>query len=60
MDISSAVHSLRQGKSVAFPPEAKTQEFAEKLDAQDEIRQLRDEFILPTKGSLKKTALTCK
>jgi kynureninase len=59
MDVSAAVETLRQGQSPAFPPEAKKRGFAEKLDAQDELGHLREQFVLPTRGSLKKKALKC-
>ncbi|OIW22804.1 kynureninase [Coniochaeta ligniaria NRRL 30616] len=60
MDISAAVETLRKGQSPAFPAEAKKRGFAEKLDAQDELRHLREEFILPTTKSLRKKALDSK
>lgn len=60
MDVSAAVEALRQGQTPNFPPEAKKHTFAEKLDAQDELRHLRGQFNIPTKGSLRKKALTCK
>lgn len=57
MDVSAAVESLRRGQCPAFPPDAAKRLFAEKLDAQDELRHLREQFILPTTRSLKKKAL---
>jgi len=59
MDVSAAVKTLRQGQRPAFPAEAKARKFAEELDAQDELRHLRDEFLIPTIRSLKKTSLDC-
>ncbi|KAH8902849.1 hypothetical protein BR93DRAFT_902996 [Coniochaeta sp. PMI_546] len=59
MDIAAAVETLRNGQCPVFPPEAKKHGFAEKLDAQDELRHLRDQFNIPTRSSLKKKALDC-
>ncbi|ORY67803.1 kynureninase [Pseudomassariella vexata] len=56
MDFSVAVDELRAGEPVAFPSDANTLQFASALDAQDPIN-LRDQFILPTRASLKKKAL---
>lgn len=38
--------------------DAHTKEYAERLDAQDPLRQLRKEFIIPTKSDLKRKTLT--
>ncbi|KAG6038294.1 Kynureninase 1 [Claviceps citrina] len=57
MDLPAFVHRLRSGASPGFPREANTLAFAQSLDAQDQLAHLRDEFVLPTKASLKKTAL---
>lgn len=37
---------------------AHTREYAEALDAQDPLRQFRDEFIIPSKKDLKRKILT--
>jgi len=60
MNVPAAVEMLRQGQVPAFPAEATKRTFAEKLDAQDELRHLRGQFNIPTKSSLRKKALTCK
>lgn len=57
MDLSAFVERLRSGAPPKFPADADSLQFAQKLDSQDTLRHLRDEFILPTKGSLKKRAL---
>ncbi|KAK2068101.1 hypothetical protein P8C59_002765 [Phyllachora maydis] len=57
MDFASLVKVLRSGQTAEFPEDADSLEFARSLDAQDKLGHLRDQFILPTKGSLKKTAL---
>ncbi|OAQ62891.1 kynureninase [Pochonia chlamydosporia 170] len=57
MDLSSFVQRLRNGAAPKFPADANTLAFAQKLDAEDSLKHLRDEFVLPTKGSLKKKAL---
>lgn len=36
---------------------ANTREYAEALDAQDPLRQFRDEFIIPSKQDLKRKTL---
>ena len=60
MDVPAAVETLRSGELPPFPAQAKKRAFAEQLDAQDVLAHLRDEFIIPTKGSLRKKALSCK
>lgn len=57
MELPQYVDRLRAGKGADFPAEAKTLSFAQKLDSQDSLAHLRDEFIIPTKASMKKTAL---
>lgn len=57
MDLPAFVERLRSGAPPKFPADADSLQFAQKLDSQDSLRHLRDEFILPTKGSLKKRAL---
>ncbi|KAF5123994.1 Kynureninase 1 [Metarhizium anisopliae] len=57
MDLASFVDRLRNGSAAKFPADANTLAFAQKLDSQDQLKHLRDEFVLPTKGSLKKRAL---
>jgi kynureninase len=60
MDVEAAVKTLRQGQTPAFPTEAKKFAFAEKLDAEDELRHLREQFNIPTKSSLRRKALGCR
>lgn len=57
MDFDACVERLRSGAAVKFPPDANSLAFAQHMDGQDKLRHLRDEFILPTKSSLKKRAL---
>lgn len=57
MDLPAYVERLRSGAPPKFPADANSLQFAQKLDSQDSLRHLRDEFILPTKASLKKKAL---
>lgn len=57
MELSSFVERLRAGEPVKFPSDANSLSFARELDSQDSIAHLRDEFHIPTKASLKKTAL---
>jgi kynureninase len=35
-----------------------TRDYAERLDQQDPLKHLRDEFIIPTKADLKRKTLT--
>lgn len=57
MELSAYAERLRGGAAAKFPADANSLEFAQKLDSQDELSHLRYEFILPTKTSIKKTAL---
>lgn len=57
MDLTVFVERLRSGAPPKFPADADSLQFAQRLDSQDSLRHLRGEFILPTKGSLKKKAL---
>ncbi|KAJ4165499.1 hypothetical protein LMH87_007129 [Akanthomyces muscarius] len=57
MDLSAYSERLRGGAPAKFPADANSLEFAQKLDSQDALSHLRHEFILPTKTSIKKTAL---
>lgn len=44
--------------SFADDPQAFTKEYAESLDARDPLRNLRDEFIIPTRNDLTRKTLT--
>jgi kynureninase len=57
MELSSFVERLRSGSSPKFPHDANSLDFARNLDSQDKLSHLRDEFVLPTKKSLKKKSL---
>ncbi|KAL7936572.1 pyridoxal phosphate-dependent transferase [Trichoderma chlorosporum] len=57
MDLPTYAERLRSGAPPKFPADANSLQFAQKLDSQDSLRHLRDEFILPNKASLKKRAL---
>ncbi|KPM37542.1 Kynureninase 1 [Neonectria ditissima] len=57
MELSTFVDRLRNGDAAKFPHDANSLAFAQRLDSQDSLRHLRDEFILPTKTSLRKKAL---
>lgn len=57
MELQTFVDRLRSGEAPKFPHDANTLDFAQKLDSQDSLRYLRDEFVIPTKASLKKKAL---
>lgn len=57
MSLDSFATALLEGKAANFPPEANTLEFAKSLDAQDDLRHLREQFNIPTKGSLRRKTL---
>ena len=57
MDLPAFVDRLRSGEAPKFPSDANSLAFAQKLDSQDSIRHLRDEFVIPTKASLRKKSL---
>ncbi|KAK6855275.1 hypothetical protein PG995_008807 [Apiospora arundinis] len=58
MDFQAIVERLRAGQDPKFPANANSLEYAEALSSQDPLKHLKDEFILPTKGSLRKKGLT--
>ncbi|KAK1702477.1 kynureninase 2 [Colletotrichum lupini] len=58
MDFNAFAEQIRSGSQAKFPANANTISFAQQLDAQDKLAYLRNEFIIPTKGSLKKKSLT--
>ncbi|PFH60080.1 hypothetical protein XA68_11498 [Ophiocordyceps unilateralis] len=57
MSLSAYVDKLRRGQAPDFPADADSAAFAKSLDQQDGLRHLRDEFLLPSKASLRKRAL---
>ncbi|EJP70018.1 kynureninase-like protein [Beauveria bassiana ARSEF 2860] len=57
MDLPAYVERLRGGAAAKFPANANSLDFAQRLDSQDKLSHLRYDFILPTKTSIKKSAL---
>jgi len=57
MSLDSFATTLLEGKPPNFPPEANSLEFARSLDAQDELRHMREQFNIPIKGSLRRKTL---
>ncbi|KAK3313651.1 kynureninase 2 [Apodospora peruviana] len=57
IDFNSEVEMPRAGQAPAFPPDANTLSYAKTVDAQDSLRPLRDQFIIPSIGSLKQKTL---
>lgn len=59
MDFVATADQIRSGKKPAFDSSL---EYAQSLDKADALRPLRDEFIFPTKASLKSKSLrgTCR
>ncbi|KAI1338453.1 kynurenine hydrolase-like protein [Xylariaceae sp. FL0016] len=53
MDFDTLQQTIAKGGALSFAPECNDIKYARSLDAQDPIRHLRDEFIFPTKESLK-------
>lgn len=56
-DLQVCAERLRRGAAPDFPPDAGELAFARRLDAQDVLRPLRAEFVLPSRASLRKRAL---
>ena len=56
-DFRSFVQAFRAGKKPEFPTKAKSIEYARQLDSQDKLNHLRNEFTIPTRGSLRKNGL---
>ncbi|KAK3334176.1 kynureninase 2 [Cercophora scortea] len=56
-EFTTKLKTLLAGETPVFPSEATTLEYAQTLDAQDELRHLRDQFIIPTRRFIKKKAL---
>lgn len=54
----SSVKTLGGGQKPEFPPEAKSIAYARQLDSQDKLGNLRDQFNIPTRSSLRKKALS--
>ncbi|KAK4131571.1 kynureninase 2 [Trichocladium antarcticum] len=59
-EYQSLIKAFRAGQKPDFPAHSKSVEYARQLDAEDTISSLRDDFIIPTKGSIKKKALDGK
>ena len=57
MEFNAILDSLRRGEGAKFPANASARAFAKKLDAQDPVRHLQEQFVFPTKSSLKKKSL---
>lgn len=55
MDFSATAGQIRSGKKPAFSDFSR--EHARSLDESDPIKHLRNEYIFPTKASLKSKAL---
>ncbi|KAH8886050.1 kynureninase [Thozetella sp. PMI_491] len=58
MDTLLLTAELRAGRQAKFPAHANTRDYAQGLDFQDHLASLRNNFIIPTKGSLNKTAVS--
>ena len=57
-ELTSKAKLIRAGQIPQFPSAATSREYAEALDAQDQLAPLRDSFLIPTVSSLKKKALS--
>lgn len=60
MELPTYIKGLRNGAPAtdALPAKAASLAFAKLLDSQDELKELRSKFIIPTKASLAKTSLS--
>ncbi|KAL2158160.1 hypothetical protein VTH06DRAFT_4728 [Thermothelomyces fergusii] len=56
-EYQSLIDAFRGGQKPEFPSNFDSREYARELDAQDKLGWLRDSFVIPTKGSLRKKAL---
>jgi kynureninase len=57
MDVILAIESLRRSTPVEWPLDAQKLEFAEQLDHDHNLVNLRDEFLIPTKAQLQRRSL---
>ena len=60
MEFAAVVERIRAGQPAGFPANGDDIAFARQLDAQSPLQNLRDEYIYPTKSSIKKKALDGK
>lgn len=60
MDFTTVVERIRSGQPAGFPERANDLTFAQELDALDPVQKLRNDYIYPTRDSLKKRALNGK
>ncbi|KAF2717274.1 kynureninase 2, partial [Polychaeton citri CBS 116435] len=58
MDAKAAIQTLRDGSKPAFPATANQLDFAQSLDKDSNLVNLRDDFIIPTKAELHRKSLT--
>ncbi|KAK4236847.1 kynureninase 1 [Achaetomium macrosporum] len=56
-EYQSFIKALRAGKKPEFSPDSKSIDYARKLDAQDKLRALRNNFNIPSRRSLRTRAL---
>ncbi|CAK7225890.1 Kynureninase (L-kynurenine hydrolase) [Sporothrix curviconia] len=56
--VAELATALRAGQTPAFAANANTRAYAAELDAQDPVRHLRDEFIVPTKQMINRSSLS--
>jgi kynureninase len=57
MDARRAVETLRRSSPVEWPANAQNFEFAQQLDRDQDLVNLRDEFVIPTKAQLQRKSL---
>lgn len=57
MNAVAAIDRLRHGEAIQWPTQAKRLDFAESLDDDPNLVRLREEFVVPTKGQLKRKSL---
>lgn len=57
-EFQSLIKTLRAGQKPEFPPDARSIDYARQLDSQDKLGSFREKFNIPTRGSLRKKALS--
>lgn len=56
-ELQSFIKAFRAGQKLEFPSDSKSIEYARQLDSQDKLSSLRENFIIPTKASVRKKTL---
>ena len=57
MDSATTINLLRQGRSVHWPEDSHTLEFAQRLDQDPYLPNFRDDFLVPTQTQMNRQSL---